>query len=254
MNRCGRVARVEDMRIAVAGGTGTVGALTVRYAEQAGHEVLVLSRSNGVDLVSGQGLDLAGVDAVIDASGPRGKLSSTEFFTAATRHLLDAEAVAGVNHHIALSIVGAAKAPFGYYAGKAAQERLVTESVVPWTMLRTTQFFEFAEHNVKTIGRTIIAPAMLSQPVAAASVADKLVALAEGEAAGLLPDLAGPEVMRIADAARAITRASGEHRRVIEIALPGGFGRAIRNGSILPDQNADIAGPHLEQWLAERRR
>ena len=168
------------MRIAIAGATGTVGAHTVRFAAAAGHDVLQLARSNGVDLLTGRGLDLEGVDVVIDVSGPRGGTSSKQFFASATEQLLSAEARCGVAHHIALSIVGAAKAPFGYYGGKALQEQLVTEAAVPWTILRATQFFEFAEQNVKKIGRFAIAPKMLSQPLAATAVADALVRLAEG--------------------------------------------------------------------------
>ena len=242
------------MRIAIAGATGTVGAHTVRFAEAAGHDVLQLARSNGVDLLTGRGLDLEGVDVVIDVSGPRGGTSSKQFFASATEQLLSAEARCGVAHHIALSIVGAAKAPFGYYGGKALQEQLVTEAAVPWTILRATQFFEFAEQNVKKIGRFAIAPKMLSQPLAATAVADALVSLAEGQAAGIVDDLAGPEVMRIADVARAISRAKGEHPRVLEVPLPGGFGRALRDGSILPSGQPKIMGPSLEQWLADSRR
>ncbi len=237
------------MRIAVAGGTGTVGAHAVQFAERAGHEALVLSRARGVDLFSGDGLDLTGVDAVIDASGPSARLSSTEFFGSVTRHLLRAEQEAGVAHHIALSIVGAANAPFGYYAGKALQERLVVEGAVPWSILRATQFFEFAERNVKQLGRVILAPSMRSQPLAAASVGEMLVEVASGGPCGVLPDLAGPEEMRIADVARAVAQARGESRRVIEIPLPGGFGRALRDGSILPAPDANLVGPTLREWL-----
>lgn len=242
------------MRIAVAGATGTVGAHVVRYAEGAGHEVLQLARSNGVDLLTGRGLDLEGVDVVIDVSGPRGGVSSKEFFASVTGQLLSAETRAGVSHHVVLSIVGAAKAPFGYYAGKALQEQLVVEAGIPSTILRATQFFEFAEQNVKRIGRLTIAPKMLSQPLAATAVADALIGLAESDAAGVVADLAGPEIMSIADVARAIARAKGEHSRVLEVPLPGGFGRALRDGSILPSRQAKIVGPSLEQWLAESRR
>src|SRR5690606_34015377 len=114
-----------------------------RVALERGHDILVLSRSEGVDLVSGSGVDLTDVDAVIDASGPSGG-DSRLFFEAATNTLLSAGAAAGVKHHVALSIVGAAKHPHGYYAGKALQEQLVERGRVPWTVVRTTQFFEFA--------------------------------------------------------------------------------------------------------------
>lgn len=240
------------MRIAVAGGTGVVGAHVVRLAEASGHEVRVLSRASGVDLVSGQGLDLAGVDAVIDVSGPSttSAAKSRAFFEATTAQLLRAEQDAGVPHHLALSIVGAAGAPHGYYAGKALQERLVAAGAIPWTMLRATQFFEFAEQNAVRLGSWAVLPAMRSQPVAAVAVAERLVRLAEGAPAGDAPDLAGPEELRIAQVARAVFEHRGERRRVVEVALPGGFGRALRDGSILPGSDAEHAGPTLAQWLA----
>ncbi|MCA0378447.1 MAG: NAD-dependent epimerase/dehydratase family protein [Actinobacteria bacterium] len=248
------------MKIAVAGGSGTVGTHVVRHAQAAGHEAIVLARSHGVDLVSGHGLDLDGVDAVIDVSGTSttSAAKSRAFFEAVTRHLLDAAQVARVRHHVALSIVGAANAPHGYYAGKALQEQLLHDSSVPWSVLRATQFFEFAEQNAMSLFGLTVVPAMRSQPLAAALVAAELVRVAEagvaGESAGVLPDLAGPAEMRMAEVARAIFAKTGERRRVVELPLPGGFGRALRDGSILPGADAKIVGPSLEEWLAETRR
>lgn len=240
------------MRMAVAGGTGIVGAHVVRLAEASGHEVRVLSRASGVDLVTGQGLDLAGVEAVIDVSGPSttSAAKSRAFFKATTAQLLRAEQDAGVPHHLALSIVGATGAPHGYYAGKALQEQLVATGAIPWTMLRATQFFEFAEQKAVRLGSWAVVPAMQSQPVAAVTVAERLVRLAEVDPAGDAPELAGPEELRIAQVARAVFEHRGERRRVVEVALPGGFGQALRDGSILPGPGAEHAGPTLAQWLA----
>lgn len=240
------------MKIAIAGGTGVVGRYLVRLAEEAGHRVLVLSRSRGVDLATGRGLDLAGVDVVVDVSGPAttSAAKSRAFFGAVTGNLLRAEPLAGVEHHVALSIVGAAAAPRGYYSGKALQERLVAEGDRPWTILRATQFFEFAEQNAVAVGPWRLLPRMRSRPVAAMTVAERLLSLAEGGPAGNAADLAGPAELGIAEVLRAIGSARGESRRILEVPLPGGFGRALRDGSILPGPEAEIAGPTFEEWIA----
>lgn len=241
------------MRIAIAGGTGTVGAQTVRAAADAGHETVVLSRGSGVDLVEGRGVDLTGVDAVIDVSGTAttSAAKARAFFEAVTATLHRAEREAGVGHHVALSIVGAAAAPHGYYAGKAAQERAVAAGPVPWTILRATQFFEFAEQVAVPLGAWRIVPAMRAQPVAAASVAARLVRLAEQAPVGDALDLAGPAQMRMAELLRAVSAAHGRPARVIEMPLPGGFGRALRNGAVLPGPEAQFDTVTAEDWLEE---
>lgn len=239
------------MRIAVAGGTGAVGTHVVEVAQQSGHEVLILASSHGVDLRTGEGLDLSEVDAVIDASGPRSRGDAVSFFTEVTTTLLDAEAAAGVGHHIALSIVGAAANPYGYYEGKAAQERLVESAKVPWTILRTTQFFEFAEHNAIALGPFALVAKMESQPLAAASVARKLVEIAESGPANGVLELAGPERLHMGDLARMVFETHGEQRTVIEFPVPGKFGSALRNGGILPGPNVEIDSVSYEDWLVD---
>ncbi len=242
------------MRITVAGGTGVVGAHVVRLAEAAGHEVSVLSRGRGVDLVTGSGLELRGIDAVVDATGPstRSTPAVIEFFETVTANLLRAERDANVPHHIALSIVGAARVDDGYYAGKAAQERAVERGAVPWTILRTTQFFDFAEQVSAPFGPWLVVPKVRSRPVAAESVAARLVRIAETGPEGDAADFAGPEEMRIADLLRAILSTRGASRRVIEVPVPGGFGRALRDGSILPGPEADLDTVTAAEWLATR--
>ncbi|WP_053353399.1 SDR family oxidoreductase [Leucobacter musarum] len=242
--------------IAVAGGTGTVGTHVVEVAREQGFDVRVLSRASGVDLVSGAGLDLTGVDAVIDASGTTttSAAKSRAFFAAASAALLAAGAAAGVRHHVALSIVGVDRAPHGYYAGKAVQETAVTAGTVPWSVLRATQFHEFAAQMIDRmrLGPWVGAPAMRSQPIAARTVAEHLVALAVGEPVGLAPDLVGPREERMAQMMRALLAHRGDGARVIELPLPGGFGRALRDGSILPSDpaHAEIAGPAFDAWLS----
>ncbi|WP_432545432.1 SDR family oxidoreductase [Kineococcus sp. SYSU DK004] len=248
------------MRIAVAGGTGTVGRHVVAAAEARGHETVVLSRSTGVDLVAGTGLDAAldGVDAVVDvASVPtQSAKASTAFFRAVTTHLLAAGERAGVRRHVALSIVGSDRAPHGYYAGKAVQEDLVARGPVPWTLLRATQFHEFAGQLLGqlSLGPLALVPVMRSQPVAAREVAERLVVLAEEGVAGAAPgrarDLGGPEVLRMADAVRAYARATGRRGPVVEVPLPGAMGRAFRDGTLVAGPDADRGTQTFAQWLA----
>lgn len=245
------------MKIAVAGGTGAVGRHVVDRVRELGHEPLVLTRSAGHDLVTGAGLEaaLAGVDAVVDVASVQTQSAekSRAFFGSVTRNLLAAEAAAGVRHHIALSIVGSDRAPEGYYAGKALQEQLVEAGAVPWTILRATQFFEFPAQMLgqTTFGPVALIPTTRSQPVAAREVAARLVDLAADAPAGRVRDLAGPREERMADLARRWLRANGKRTRVVEFPLPGTFGRALRDGTLLPAAGAaDLGTQTFDEWLA----
>lgn len=244
------------MRIAVAGGTGVVGRHVVDVATAHGHEVVVMARSVGIDLAAGDDLGriLTGTDVVIDVSSTvtQSARRSREFFGAVTRNLLAAERTVGVGHHVALSIVGSDKAPFGYYAGKAVQEELVARADTPWTILRATQFHEFARQLYERfrIGPFNVVPTMFSQPVAAREVAERLVALAETGPAGRPADLAGPEALRMVDMVRAFAAASGRRGPVIQVPLPGGFGRAMRDRTLLAGPSADIGTQTFADWLS----
>ncbi|UUT34993.1 SDR family oxidoreductase [Microbacterium elymi] len=246
--------------MAIAGGTGTVGRLVAEHARRRGHEPIVLSRSTGIDLMTGEGLDavLAGVDAVIDVSGSQTltAAASVRYFQTTTRMLLEAEQRAGVGHHLALSIVGIDRTErgYGYYEGKLAQERAVTDGPVPWTLLRATQFHEFAQQmfDRMKMGPFVLVPTMRSQPVAADEVAARLVELAEGAPAGRVPDLAGPRVERMADLARRYGRAAGVPGRVVELSLPGRPGHQMRDGSLLAGTDAQVVGATFTEWLRER--
>ncbi|MCW2852660.1 MAG: hypothetical protein JWM84_2324 [Nocardioides sp.] len=242
------------MRIAVAGGTGVVGRHVVEVAHERGHEVVVLSRSEGVDLRRGAGLAerLAGVDAVIDTSNQASqkRADSEAFFGDVTRTLLDAEVAAGVCHHVALSIVGIDDVDSGYYAGKRLQERLLAEGPVPWSVLRATQFHEFAEQALDfvRVGPFSLVPRMLSQPVAAREVGEALVVLAEGDPVGRAPELAGPERLQMVDLARKVARG----RRVVPVRVPGAAGRAMRDGALVPKGDGPRGALTFAAWLAGR--
>lgn len=244
------------MRIAIAGGTGTVGRLVVAEATRRGHTTAVLSRSAGVDLRVGSTLlpALDGADAVIDvlSVGTRSAATSIEFFEATSSLLLAAESALGIGHHIALSIVGVDRAPFDYYAGKVAQEVLVAGGDVPWSILRATQFHEFAGQmlSMAKIGPLRLAPRMRTQPVDARIVAERLVDLAESAPVGRARDLAGPREESLPDLMRATARARDIGGWIPAVSLPGGFGRAQRDGSLLPGPDAELAGPTFAQWLA----
>jgi uncharacterized protein YbjT (DUF2867 family) len=241
------------MRIAVAGGTGLVGALVVDRLLALGHEPLVLARSQGVDLVAGTGLDLAGVAAVIDVTNvvTRKRKDAERFFDAVTGHLLEASK-AGSRHHVALSIVGSDRVDLGYYYGKRRQEQLVRDGSVPFTILRTTQFHEFAGQLLDGMpGPVAVLPRMRIQPVAAAEVAERLVQLALGPPQGLV-ELGGPQEEQLVDLARRLLRTRGSHRKVLPVRLPGAAGGQLIAGGLLPTGPGPRGIQTFQEWLQAR--
>ncbi|MGI8334242.1 SDR family oxidoreductase [Actinomadura scrupuli] len=243
------------MRIAVAGGTGQVGKFVVDAVRAAGHEPTVISRSAGVDITTGSGLAeaLQGTSAVIDVSNvtTTSRRKSVAFFEAGTRNLLGAGRAAGVSHHVALSIVGIDRVDFGYYEGKRRQEELLLAGPVPASILRATQFHEFAIQVLERGGGPFaLVPRMATQPIAAREVAHALVELAVREPAGMAPDLAGPERRELTDMARQVLRARGGHRVVVPLRLPGAAGRAMAGGALLPAGPGPRGKQTFAQWLA----
>ncbi|GAA1924951.1 SDR family oxidoreductase [Nocardioides marmoribigeumensis] len=243
------------MRIAVAGGTGVVGAYVVAEAEARGHETVVLTRSTGVDLTTGVGLadHLAAVDAVVDVTSTREqqRAKAEAFFGTVTRNLLGAGAEVGVGHHVALSIIGIDQVPSGYYQGKLLQERLVEDGRVPWSILRASQFHEFAEQALGfvTVGRLSLVPRMTTQPIAAREVAQALVDLVEAGPRGRVPDLAGPEVRELVELSRLVNRERHLGRRVVGIRVPGAWGRGMRSGDLTPADDGPRGTQTFEEWL-----
>ncbi|WP_152351873.1 SDR family oxidoreductase [Brachybacterium subflavum] len=246
------------MKIVVAGATGTLGRHVIQALHEAGCEPVPLSRSTGTDLVTGVGLAdaLRGASAVIDASATSSTSTSAsvEFFTAVTENLLAAEREAGVPHHVAISIIGAARVRANYYAGKAAQEDLLTSRDGGWSLLRTTQFHDFALQLIGhgKVGPLQVVPTMRSQPISTSEVASELVAIATGEPQGLVPDLAGPREENMADLVRRLLAASGRRRPVLQIPLPGAWGRGMRDGSLLPARGTRHGEMTFDAWLDSR--
>ncbi|AGZ39842.1 SDR family oxidoreductase [Actinoplanes friuliensis] len=244
------------MKVAVAGGTGLTGRHVIEVLTAAGHEPVVLARSAGADLMTGAGLDAAldGVDATIDVSNvtTMNRDVAMRFFGTAGRNLLDAAARAGVRHHVALSIVGVDRVKTGYYQGKLHQEQVVREGPVPWTVLRATQFHEFAGQLLERVrGPLAVVPRMTVQPIAVREVAEALVEIVAGEPQKAAPDLAGPQVESLVDMARRLIRAGGSRRRpVVPLWLPG----PMASGGLLPTGPGSRGVLTFEQWLGEGRR
>ncbi|WJH25418.1 SDR family oxidoreductase [Pseudarthrobacter defluvii] len=243
------------MRIAVAGGTGTVGRQVVAVAKGRGHQVASLSRSEGVDLVTERGLDqaLQNVETVIDVTGIQtlSTKKAVDYFTNATQNLLAAETKAGVKHHVALSIVGIDNANSGLYAGKLAQEAEVRHGGIPWSILRSTQFHEFVPMSIKTasLGPLVFVPQMRTQPVAAEEVAAALVDAAEAGPKGRLPDLGGPQAEHLKDLVAAYLAKTGQKKRIVQLRLPGPMGKAMRNGNLIPAAGSAVGRQNFREWL-----
>lgn len=240
------------MKVAVAGGTGAVGSHVVRLLQSAGEDAVVLARSRGVDLTTGVGLAeaLAGVEGVIDVSSVATLRRSTavDFFTAVSRNLLAAGQDAGVRHHVTLSIVGIDRVDFGYYVGKRHQEALVLGGPVPATVLRATQFHEFAEQTLsRSRGPVALVPRMRIAPVAAREVAAALVRLVGEPPVGRVPDLAGPREEQLVDMVRALACRRRRPGAVVAVRVPGGAARAMATGALLPG----APGPRGEQTFGE---
>jgi len=244
------------MKIAVAGGTGVVGRHTVEAVQAAGHEAIVLSRHHGVDLVSGSGVEgaLASVDAVIDTANVSTLKADAAiaFFTAASGTLVHAAAAAGVGHVVLLSIVGIDRNPHDYYAGKVAQEKVYEHSPVPWTILRATQFHEFAAQMFERAkaGPLHLAPRARVQPVAAREVGEHLAALAAGDAVGRASDLAGPREEALDRMIRDYARAKGHRGWIPSVSIPTPQMKGMREGLALPGPDATLGRETFEEWLS----
>jgi uncharacterized protein YbjT (DUF2867 family) len=243
------------MRIAIAGATGNIGGLTVSALEDAGHDVARISRSVGVDLTTGVGLDraLTGVDAVIDTTNSTvaDADGSIRHFAAMTGNLLAAEQRAGVRHHVLLSIAGVDRvAGNAHYAGKREQERLVTGGRVPWTIVPATQFHDFAEMVAgwsETNGVAAVPP-LLVQPVAASDVAGVLAEVAAGPPRQRYVDVAGPATQDLVDMARRTFEARGREVTLLPT-WSGVFGPAMAGDVLLPGPGARIMPTTFEAWL-----
>lgn len=244
------------MKIVVVGGSGLIGTKLVHCLRLHDHETIAASPSSGVDSIAGTGLASALVDTqvVVDVTNSP-SLDDTlvlKFFETSTRHLLTAGAVAKVEHHIVLSIVGADRlSDSGYMRAKVAQENLVRDSAVPFTILRATQFYEFLDviAGASTDGDTVrLSPAFV-QPGAADDVAEALADVAIGAPANSTIELAGPERFRLDELVRRFLSAIKDPRKVKTDAHAPYFGAQLDEFSLMPGDNARIGSTRFEQWL-----
>lgn len=255
--------------ILVTGGTGTLGRLVVPRLRDAGHDVRVLSRRSGEggdgidrvtgDLATGEGVDAAveGAEIVVHCAG------SSKGDEDKARHLVTAASRAGAQHLVYISVVGADRVPqasgidramFGYFGSKLAAERTVADSGLPWTTLRATQFHDLMLMTARQMARMPVIPVPSGfrfQPVDAGEVADRLAALALGPPAGLVPDIAGPEVHDMAALVRGYLRARCKRRPIVPVRLPGKAARAFRAGANLAPDRA-VGRTTWEEFLAAR--
>jgi uncharacterized protein (TIGR02246 family) len=246
------------MKIAVAGATGRIGSLTGERLERLGHGVVRLSRSLGIDLTTDVGLDdlFDGVDAVIDVTNIAAATDEVaiERFGAATGRLLAAAEHAGVGHYVLLSIVGVDRvAGNSHYAGKREQERLVAAGPVPWSVVRASQFHDFAEMVAgwnEHDGVVSIAP-LLVQPIAPQEVAQFLVETALAEALRDHVDVAGPEPQDLVDMARRTYAARGRSASFVPT-WSATFGPSMAGDVLLPTEGARLGSISFDEWLAEQ--
>lgn len=248
------------MKIVVIGGSGLIGKKLVNNLRQLGHEVVAASPSSGVNTITGEGLAeaLAGAQVVVDvANSPSFEdKAALEFFETSGRNLLAAEAIAGVGHHVALSVVNADRLPdSGYMRAKVAQEKLIKDSKIPYTILRATQFFEFlssiAQSN--TDGQTVRLSPALVQLIAADDVAAALTDVTIGAPLNSMIEVAGPEKYRLDQLVQRFLSANNDARKVITDIHARYFGIELNDHSLTPGDNPRIGSTNFDQWLGRQR-
>lgn len=246
------------MKIAVIGATGMIGRQLVGVLEAGGHDVVAVSRSAGVDVVTGEGLAaaLTDVEAVIDVSnaGTIDQTAATEFFTTAARNLQEAGAAAGVRRIVVLSILNVDRFTAGYMVAKAAHEQAALAGSVPVTVLRASQFHEFADQTLGwgRQGDVSHVPQTRTQPIAARTVAEELAALATGSATDgpSIREIAGPQEEQLVDMAARLAARRGEPSRVEGAEDPSDPDRdLVEAGAFLAGPDTKLAGPTFQEWL-----
>lgn len=246
------------MKFVVIGGTGLIGSKVVSRLLEQEHEVVVAAPSTGIDILTGEGLDaaMAGTDTVIDlANSPTFQGAAVmDFFQTAGRNVLGAEARAGVGHHLALSVVGTARlATSDYFRAKLAQELLITTSAIPYTIVHSTQFFEFLPSIIQSgaQGETVRLPSALVQPIAAEDVADAVTRLALGAPANGIVEIAGPERESLPDLAQRFMSIVQDPRQVVGDVHARYFGAELQSDTLVPAQAAWQGALNLERWLEQ---
>jgi len=247
------------MKIVVIGGTGLVGTGVVRELSEHGHDAVAASPKTGVNTITGEGLAevLTDAAAVVDVSNSPALdgEAAQEFFRVATPNLLAAERAAGVGHHIALSVVGTNELAIGrgYFQAKLAQEQLIAESGIPYSIVRATQFFEFVQGiaDDATEGCTVRVASVFIQPMAAADVAEAVAVSSIGAPLNGITEIGGPEQFRLDELIRNSLAAHHDARAVIADPQAGYWGGEIGEHTLTPDAGATLFKTRFEDWIRD---
>ncbi len=251
----------DKKKIVVIGGTGLIGSKVVTKLNAEGYDAISASPNSGVNTITGEGLAevLAGAQVVVDVSNSPSfeEEAATEFFRTSTTNLLKAETVAGVKHHVALSVVGtdelAQKEGIGgYFRAKKTQENLIKQSPIPYSIVHATQFFEFIKSiaDASTEGETVRLPPVKVQPMAADDVAGAVARAAVGNPINGIADIAGPDVLTLDVFVRAGLAARKDPRAVVTDANAGYFGAPIAEATLIPKGEAQLGTTRLADWLS----
>ena len=247
------------MKVVVIGGTGLIGSNVVKRLTARGHEVVAASPDSGVNTITGEGLSAAlqGAQVVVDvANSPSFEDNAVlDFFRTSGHNLVAAEQGTSVRHHVALSIVGADRLPdSGYLRAKVAQEEIVKDSGLPYTIVRSTQFFEFIKSAAEGAaqGNTILLTHATLQPIAAADVADAVADVAVADPVNGTVEVAGPQPIPLDELARRVLAVDGDTRTVTPDPNARYFGAVLDDHSLRPDNGARVGPTTFEDWLADR--
>lgn len=245
------------MKIVVIGGTGLIGSKVVTKLAALGHEAVAASPNSGVNTLTGEGLAdvLNGAQVVVDVSNSPSFADDAvmNFFQTSTRNLLSYEAAAGVGHHVALSVVGTERLPdSGYLRAKVAQEKLIKEGSIPYSIIHATQFFEFAKRiaDEATTGNTVHLPSVRFQPMAAEDVASEVTRVAAGAPLNGTVEIGGPEQFSFDGFIRKALQASNDSRDVIADPHARYFGTELSERSLVPADGAILGSIRFDEWLA----
>jgi uncharacterized protein YbjT (DUF2867 family) len=246
------------MKIVVIGGSGLIGKKLIPLLRKRGHEAVSASPSSGVNTLTGEGLAdaMEGTDVVVDVSNsPSFEADAVlSFFETSTKNLLEAEAQAGVGHHVALSVVGTDRlSESGYFRGKIAQEGLIKESTIPYSIVRATQFFEFVKSiaDGATDGNAIRLAPVLIQPMAADDVAGAVGRIAVGRPVNGTIEVAGPELFRLDELIKGALKERKDSREVVADPEARYFGALLSERTLVPDEGAALGETRFKDWLAQ---
>src|SRR6266446_5663860 len=245
------------MKIVVIGGTGLIGSKLITKLKASGHEAVAAAPNTGVNTLTGEGLTevLKGAQVVVDVSNSPSfeDVAVMNFFQTSTRNLLSYEAAAGVGHHVALSIVGSESLPeSGYMRAKVAQEKLIKEGSIPYSIIHSTQFFEFVKRiaDEATVGNSVHLPPVLFQPIASDDVVSALFEVATSSPLNGAIEIAGPEAFRFDELIRLQLRALNDAREVVADPNARYFGTELSERSIVPGDSAQLGETRFADWLS----